>query len=132
MRVSIDSEKLDLLANVISDKSGEAVPMTLAEMTDAVDGIQTGGATPTGNINITQAGVTDVTNYATATVPQTSGNLSVEDGGFISSNGRWWRVQGKLIIENAGWIGNGTSSSLYQYYSAVPSGTSVTPIESFL
>ena len=46
MRVSIDSEKLDLLANVISDKSGEAVPMTLAEMTDAVDGIQTGGGEP--------------------------------------------------------------------------------------
>lgn len=46
MRVSIDSEKLDLLANVISDKSGEAVPMTLAEMTDAVDGIQTGGSAP--------------------------------------------------------------------------------------
>lgn len=46
MRVSIASEKLDLLANVISDKSGEAVPMTLAEMTDAVDGIQTGGSAP--------------------------------------------------------------------------------------
>jgi len=29
-----------------------------------------GGITPTGNIDITSAGVTDVTNYATATVPQ--------------------------------------------------------------
>lgn len=46
MRVSIDSEKLDLLANVISDKSGEQIPMTLAEMTDAVDGIQVGGSAP--------------------------------------------------------------------------------------
>lgn len=46
MRVSIDSEKLDLLANVISDKSGEPIPMTIAEMTDAVDGIQTGGSAP--------------------------------------------------------------------------------------
>ena len=46
MRVSIDSEKLDLLANVISDKSGEPTPMTLAEMTDAVDNIQTGGSAP--------------------------------------------------------------------------------------
>lgn len=46
MRVSIDSEKLDLLANVISDKSGEPIPMTLAEMTDAVDNIQTGGSAP--------------------------------------------------------------------------------------
>ena len=34
-----------------------------------VTGTGSGGITPTGNINIVQAGVTDVTNYATATVP---------------------------------------------------------------
>lgn len=68
--VIVDKQKIDILANVISDKSGVPVTMTLAEMVDAVEGIQTGGGiTPTGNIDISSAGVTDVTNYATATVP---------------------------------------------------------------
>ena len=66
--VIVDKNKIDILANAISAKSGEAVTMTLDEMVSAVDGIET-GITPTGNINITSAGVTDVTNYATAAVP---------------------------------------------------------------
>lgn len=45
-KVSITRSLLDDLAMSISAKSGEAVPMTLTEMKDAVDGIQTGG-TPT-------------------------------------------------------------------------------------
>lgn len=67
--VIVDKSKIDILANAISCKSGEPVTMTLDEMVSAVDGIET-GITPTGNIDITQAGTTDVTNYATATVPQ--------------------------------------------------------------
>ena len=46
-RVSITRSLLDDLAMSISAKSGEPVPMTLDEMKDAVDGIQTGGGTPT-------------------------------------------------------------------------------------
>ena len=42
-KVSITRSLLDDLAMSISAKSGEAVPMTLAEMKDAVDSIQTGG-----------------------------------------------------------------------------------------
>lgn len=42
MKVTITKEKLDLLANVIGDKSGESLPLTIDEMVDAVDGIQTG------------------------------------------------------------------------------------------
>ena len=45
-RVSITKSKLDALANAVSAKSGEALPLTIDEMTDAVEGIQTGG-TPT-------------------------------------------------------------------------------------
>lgn len=69
--VLIDKNKIDILANAIAAKSGEPLKLTLEEMVEAVDGIETGGGglTPTGNIDITQAGVTDVTNYATATVP---------------------------------------------------------------
>ena len=42
-KVSITRSLLDDLAVSISNKSGEAVPMTLTEMKDAVDSIQTGG-----------------------------------------------------------------------------------------
>lgn len=43
-KVSITRSLLDDLAMSISAKSGEAVPMTLTEMKDAVDDIQTGGS----------------------------------------------------------------------------------------
>lgn len=77
--VIIDKSKIDILANAIAVKSGEPVTMTLDEMVSAVDGIPEGGGgiTPTGNIDITQAGVTDVTNYATATVPSASVNTEI-------------------------------------------------------
>lgn len=42
-KVSITRSLLDDLATSISTKSGEPVPMTLTEMKDAVDSIQTGG-----------------------------------------------------------------------------------------
>ena len=45
--VIIDREKIDILANAISDKSGVPVTMTLDEMVEAVDGIEVGGGTPT-------------------------------------------------------------------------------------
>lgn len=72
--VSIEKNTLDDLAEMIAAKSGEVLPLSLPEMIDAVHGIPEGGGgiTPAGNINITQAGVTDVTNYATATVPAVS------------------------------------------------------------
>ena len=44
-KVSITRSLLDDLAMSISAKSGEAVPLTLTEMKDAVDGIQGGGTT---------------------------------------------------------------------------------------
>lgn len=70
--VLIEKNTLDDLAEMIAAKSGEALPLSLSEMIDAVHGIEEGGGgiTPTGNIDITQAGVTDVTDYATATVPE--------------------------------------------------------------
>ena len=84
--VVIDKNKIDILANAIADKSGEPVTMTLDEMVSAVDGIQTGGITPTGNIDITQAGVTDVTNYATATVPTGTAGTPTATKGTVSNH----------------------------------------------
>lgn len=49
-KVLITRSKLDDLATSISAKSGEALPLTLDEMKDAVDGIQPGGTLVTKNI----------------------------------------------------------------------------------
>ncbi len=54
-KVSITRSLLDDLAVSISNKSGEAVPMTLAEMKDAVDGIS-GGSTTIDPLSVTANG----------------------------------------------------------------------------
>lgn len=45
--VSVEKFKLDVLATAISNKSGVPLTLTLDEMVDAVDNIQTGGGQPT-------------------------------------------------------------------------------------
>lgn len=128
--VLIEKNKIDILANAISNKSGVPVTMTLDEMVEAVDGIDTSGITPTGNIDITQAGVTDVTNYATATVPEAR---SVDWGGdkefFTLSGNRKWHERIWVDYDSGGFI-SGTQYSGWQQYNAIPTGTSVTPTES--
>lgn len=42
-KVSVAKEKLDYLANCVSAKSGESIPLTIDEMAEAVLGIQEGG-----------------------------------------------------------------------------------------
>lgn len=131
--VIVDKTKIDLLANAIADKSGEALTMTLDEMVEAVDGIEVGGGiTPTGNINITQAGVTDVTDYATATVAELD-NLLVDVGyQYESIRGVWSIVLEPFATANAS--GFADSGSYYYgndiVFNAIPTGTSVTPTES--
>ena len=75
-KVSITRSLLDDLAMSISAKSGEAVPMTLTEMKDAVDGIQ-GGGTPRTSTDLTVSGAT-VT--APAGVYATDASKSVASG----------------------------------------------------
>lgn len=76
-KVSITRSLLDDLAMSISAKSGEAVPMTLTEMKDAVDSIQTGGGTPRTSTDLTVSGAT-VT--APAGVYATDASKSVASG----------------------------------------------------
>ena len=132
-KVSVTKEKLDILANAIANKSGEPLTLTLDEMVSAVDGIETGGGgiTPTGNIDIMQAGVTDVTNYATATVP-TLESYMIDTGIWYEteSGQRKWKVEPVLkeIMGEGGFVG----AYAYYYgaiqtYNAVASGTTVTP-----
>lgn len=137
--VIVDKDKLDVLANAISAKSGEALTLTLDEMVEAVDGIETGGGgiTPTGNINITSAGTTDVTNYATATVPQADIGVEVQSNFYTENGQRKWRVRGWAGVESGDNIGhegyvadNSSFVSEYAISNAIPTGTSVTPTES--
>lgn len=136
--VFVDKNKIDLLANAISAKSGESLTLTLDEMVEAVDGIETGGGiTPSGNVDISSAGVTDVTNYATATVPQ--GQMYVRaDYGFetVSGNRKWYFKPIAYIDEGDGCGKEGfvadltTEDGSKQSFNAVPSGTTITPTES--
>ena len=97
-----------------------------------------GGITPTGNINITAAGTTDVTNYATATVPQGQVSVYIGSGEFYTeSNARKWRIRaggGVDTLEDEGtpgFIADQTwVNSNYRNYNAIPTGTTVTPTES--
>lgn len=131
-KVSVTKDKLDILANAIANKSGEPLTLTLDEMVSAVDGIDTsgGGITPTGNIDITQAGVTDVTNYATATVPE---YIDMESGYgsnyYTSGSSRRWRI--RYVHDGfGGWFEGGEVPMLYQDFGAIPTGTTVTPTTS--
>lgn len=134
--VLVNKDKIDILANAISNKSGESLTLTLDEMVEAVDGIDTsgGGITPTGNIDITQAGTTDVTNYATATVPQGEMFAAYLENYATVSGVRKWKVKPYAAIAtgddygtpgfiNDDTFANGTEVS----YNAVPKNTTITP-----
>ena len=63
-KVLITTSLLDDLADAIAAKSGESTPLTIAEMTDAVDDI----TLPSGSVNISTNGSHDVAAYETAVV----------------------------------------------------------------
>lgn len=87
-------------------------------------GTGSGGITPTGNINITQAGQTDVTNYATATVPSGSlvgtlftsvtPTISVGDDGMVTASAE--DAASESVVYQAGWID--TTSTVFVYKAA--------------
>ena len=61
------TDKLTAIANAIRAKDGTSGTMTLAEMPSKIAAIQT-GITPTGSIDITENGMYDVTDKASAVV----------------------------------------------------------------
>lgn len=100
-----------------------------------VDVSVSGGITPTGNINITSAGTTDVTNYATATVPSALQFASTNWQFVTENNAREWKMTSLTIVDpeegcRAGWIDEGVYTGVTQTFYAVPSGTTITPTES--
>lgn len=85
-KVLVTESYLSDIADSIRSKTGSSATYTPAEMSDAIDGISSGGITPSGTKTITTNGSHDVTAYATASV---SVPASAVDSGSvsISSNG---------------------------------------------
>lgn len=75
--VIIDKQKIDILANAISVKSGEPVTMTLDEMVTAVDGIETGGGEPT--LETVTKTYTPSTSQQTDTITPSQGYDGIEE-----------------------------------------------------
>ena len=76
--VAVEKHTLDVLATAISNKSGVPVTMTLTEMVDAVDNIQTGGGGQP-SLQTKSATYTPTTSQQTATITADSGYDGLEE-----------------------------------------------------
>ena len=141
--VIVDKNKIDLLANAISAKSGEPLTLTLDEMVEAVDGIETGGGEPNlqaKTLTVSSAGTETVTADAgydglsevEVSVPQAYPYLYY-DYQYVTQNGvRKWQLRGKMDIDDegqdhSGYVGLGTYNGSWGTYNAIPTGTTITP-----
>ena len=132
------------------NKGGEALTLTLDEMVDAVDGIETGGSgTPT--LETVTKTYTATTSTQTDTITPSAGYDGIEEVDvtinaipeaemmavidrveYSTSFGhRNALVYPSAYCDWAGWVSEGTVGTAYPgSYDAVASGTSVTPTES--
>lgn len=143
--VLIEKDKLDILATAISNKSGEPLKLTLDEMVEAVDGIETGGGTPTlqaktytvdsaGTETITADSGYDGLSEVEVSVPEAAPYVYYGTQYVTQNNSRMWQVRGICDIDDegedhSGYIGLGTYYGSWYTYSAVPANTTVTPTE---
>ena len=86
---------------------------------------------PTGTKAISTSGNTDVTNYATASVPTASFYTGEEHGFYTESNVRKWRYRGMTDLDigegdTEGWHGHGRQYGDYKVHNAVQTAT-ITP-----
>ena len=145
--VLVDKNKIDLLANAISDKSGEPLKLTLDEMVEAVDGIEAGSADPNlqaktytvdsaGTETITADNGYDGLSEVEVSVPQ--GEIAVDVFGAYKtvSGTQKWEVYAYAGVDEGdgfgqeGYISNPTGVNITRTYNAISQNTSVTPTES--
>lgn len=142
--VIINKTKLDALAVSVADKSGESVPLTVDEMREAVNGIS-GGV----NLQTKSETYTPTTSQQTDTITPDVGYDGMDEvditinavptainaddgitGEFVTQNGvRRWRATPWIDFVE-GYVPTGVYTASTKSYSAVASGTSVTPTES--
>lgn len=116
LNVLVEKQKLDILANAISAKSGEPVTMTLDEMVEAVDEIETGGGMP-------------ALQSKTAT-PTESAQTIIADSGYDGlSQVTVGAIPPQYIIPSGTYtVDSAGTKDVTQYASAsIPSGTAGTP-----
>lgn len=153
-KVSITRSLLDDLAMSISAKSGEAVPLTLTEMKDAVDSIQ-GGGTPRTSTDLVVSGATvtapagvyatdasksvasgtagtptatkgTVSNHSVSVTPSVTNTAGYISGGTI--NGTAVTVSASELVSGTYNVTSSGTKDVTNYASAsVPSGTEGTP-----
>jgi len=146
MNVLVNKNKIDILANAISVKSGEPVTMTLDEMVEAVDGIENNPA-PTlqaktytvdsaGTATVTADSGYDGLSSVAVSVPSAEPFVGYRNDQFFTENGqRKWSVDTFMEVDvsegdTEGWLPDGYSQVLTIKRSAVPSNTTITPTTS--
>ena len=146
-KVLVTKSKLDTLASVIGGKSGETVPMTIDEMTSAVEGIQTGGGPA--NLQTKSETYTPSTSSQSDVIVADAGydgldevDITIDAVALGQINDVWgneyfrtFNNQRKFHIEGGptiteGWFSSGDMPGVNVDYTAIPSGTTITPTES--
>lgn len=139
--VFVDKNKIDLLANAISAKSGESLTLTLDEMVEAVDGIESGGGSAEPNLQsktytVDSAGTETITadvgydglSEVEVSVPFATADASYQTQFETVSNQRKWKLTYGGVCDNAGWLDAGLFGEWDSVrYNAVPSNTTITP-----
>ena len=85
---------------------------------------------PSGTITISQSGNTDVTSYATATVPEAEANAGYSADFADVFGTRRWVLFPEFTVDSDGWVSASTYWGTHTNFYAVPSGTTVTPTTS--
>lgn len=134
-KVSITRSLLDDLAMSISAKSGEAVPMTLTEMKDAVDGIQVGSTTIEA-LSVTENGTytaqsghaySPVTVNVSGGTPRTSTDLVVSGATVTAPAGVYATDASKSVASGTAGTPTATKGSVSNHsISVTPSVTNTT------
>ena len=143
--VFVDKTKIDNLANAISVKSGESVPMTLTEMTQAVDGIESGGGSAEPNLqsktySVDGAGTETITadvgydglSEVEVSVPEAHPLVTAGYGYLTVSGVRKWNITPEANVGinygyDDGYLETGQYLGNDIQFNAVPSNTTITP-----